>query len=123
VPRTGQLFAPQSPVAHVTSHVHALLHVMLPHELVVSHATLQLPVLLLPHVIVPQAPAASHVIVQSSEPHEIVPHAPVDPHVMSHFMPLGQVRLVPEPSIVQVGGDVDMSHDVHVEGHEPGFTQ
>jgi hypothetical protein len=82
------MFTPQSPFPHVTSHEHALGHVMSPHDPVAWQSMLQCSVLLAPHV--------------------MSPHDPVPEHVMSQLMPIGHMMSVPPlPSMMHVGGEVE----------------
>ncbi len=88
----GHVFAPQSPVGHVTEHEHAVEQSIVPHAFEPLHLTLH-----------------------ASGPHVMSPHAPVPVHVMSHLKPAGQsIGFAPdETSTVHVGVPAPNVHDVH----------
>jgi hypothetical protein len=99
-PWRGQVLAPQSPTAQVTSHAQALLQLIDPHAAVPMHCTVQ------------AAPPAPH--------DEILPHAWSPSHRTSQFIPFGHVMLLPPaPSTMHVGGFVDRSHELQGKGHVP----
>jgi len=103
--RNGQLLVPHSPGPQITSHVQALLQVTLPHALLPVHVIWQIPFLLFPHVMSPQALLVAQVIVHAPASLQlIVSHAPPLEHVIVHAMPSGQSNELWGSVTAHVGG-------------------